>query len=534
MTYRFPPAVTAVEADQVRQWLAGPDEIAFIDVREEGLFGWGHPLLAVNVPYSRLEAEIRTLVPRQDTRIVLLDDDGSVARDAARRLTVLNYTQVHILDGGADAWKKAGFELFEGVNVPSKSFAEVVEHAYNTPSITAGKLQQLFDGKADVIVLDSRTEEEFARFHVPGAISVPGVELVHRYADVVRSPETLVVVSCAGRTRGIMGAQTLINAGVPNKVVALAGGTQGWRLASLELETGPRFSNEPTTEASKQAASRASDVAARFALERIDHARLAEWRADPARTTYVFDVRSPAEYRRGHLPYAVSIQGGQLLQTLDQWAAVRHARIVLVDDDGVRAAITAHWIKQLGWQVSVLENALEDQDLETGDPARERAHFHAVEYIDVNEVRSWLGQGGRIVSVAPSAHYRQGHPAGAAWSIRPRLRLLPASVTAAPKILVTAPDEEIAALAALDLKEIAGSDVRVLTGGDAAWREAGLDWEGSPGTPPDADRLDFLTWNFDRHLGNPDASRAYLQWETELPEQIAKDGGAGFQIPAAG
>ena len=51
-------------------------------------------------------------------------------------------------------------------------------------------------------------------------------------------PETLVVVNCAGRTRSIIGAQSLINAGVPNKVVALRNGTMGWNLAGFKPDSG--------------------------------------------------------------------------------------------------------------------------------------------------------------------------------------------------------------------------------------------------------------------------------------------------------
>ncbi|CPR01703.1 sulfurtransferase [Bordetella pertussis] len=45
------------------------------------------------------------------------------------------------------------------------------------------------------------------------------------------------MVNCAGRTRSIIGAQSLINAGVPNPVFALRNGTMGWALAGHKVET---------------------------------------------------------------------------------------------------------------------------------------------------------------------------------------------------------------------------------------------------------------------------------------------------------
>jgi rhodanese-related sulfurtransferase len=243
-----------VDARQARQWLDDGGEIAFIDIREEGQFGLEHPLLAINIPYSRLEIEIGARVPRRSTRILLIGTDDAASDKAARRLHAIGYADIHAISGGVAAWARAAFQLFEGVNVPSKAFAEIVEQELLTPHLSAAELQKLFEQKTDLVLLDSRTAEEFERFHVPGAVSCPGAELAYRIDDLVQRPETLVVVSCAGRTRGIIGAQTLINAGIRNRVVALAGGTQGWRLAGLQLESSPATPLAPPSLAALDAA----------------------------------------------------------------------------------------------------------------------------------------------------------------------------------------------------------------------------------------------------------------------------------------
>src|SRR4029077_11682678 len=61
----------SIDVVTLRQWLGGGGEIAFLDIREEGQHGAGHPLLAVNLPYSRLELMIGQLVPRRSCPIVL-------------------------------------------------------------------------------------------------------------------------------------------------------------------------------------------------------------------------------------------------------------------------------------------------------------------------------------------------------------------------------------------------------------------------------------------------------------------------------
>jgi rhodanese-related sulfurtransferase len=523
-----------VEVETVRGWLTDSGEIAFLDVREEGQHGSGHPLLAANLPYSRLEQRIAPLVPRRSCSVVLLDEADGVSAKAARRLEGLGYNDIHILTGGAAAWSAAGYQLFPSTNVPSKAFAEIIEHQFATPAISATELDRLRRSGERVTVLDSRPIDEYERFHVPGAISCPGAELVHRFDDLVDAPETLVVVSCAGRTRGIIGAQSLINAGVPNRVFSLAGGTQGWRLAGLELERGVSAKPDATSaEADGVARGRAEAVADRFGIVRIDRHVLEAWLEEQGRrTTYVLDVRTPEEFVAGHLPGSVSAPGGQLVQAIDRWVGTRGARLVLVDDTGTRAIMTAHWLKQLGWEVQVLDRGLEGVTLETSSRREATAGLPTVQFIEPVEAAGWFADGAAGVSLEPSAAYHQAHPKGAVWSIRPRLEQLPPRVLAADRIILFADDEAVGRLAAADLSELTIAQIAMVAGGTQAWTRTGLPVVASPDDPPDSERIDYIFWNHDRHAGNEDAMRAYLQWETELPAQIAAEGLSGFRVMA--
>src|SRR5262249_22063199 len=153
------------------------------------------------------------------------------------------------------------------------------------------------------------------------AVNVPGAELVLRIRDLAPSPQTMVVVNCAGRTRSIIGAQSLINAGVPNKVVALRNGTMGSTLAGFTCDSGQGPRADGVSRDRRARAKAAADrVARRFAVARIDLARLERWRADDARTLYLFDVRDRREYDAAHVAGAVSAPGGQLVQATDQYA----------------------------------------------------------------------------------------------------------------------------------------------------------------------------------------------------------------------
>jgi rhodanese-related sulfurtransferase len=522
----------AVDVATLRGWLADGGEIAFLDVREEGQHGEGHPLLAVNLPYSRLELDIGRLVPRLKCRMVLVDDGDRVAEKGARRLARLGYSDIHLLAGGAPAWAAAGYRLFPSSNVPSKAFAEIIEHDCGTPAVSAEELDQMRRAGRPVTILDSRPLDEYARFHVPGAVPCPGAELVHRFADVVTSPDTLVVVSCAGRTRGIIGAQSLINAGVPNRFMSFAGGTQGWRLAGFDLESGLGGGLRPVSaDAAEAARRRAAEVEARYAIRRIGRTTLAQWQAEAdRRTTHVLDVRTPEEFAAGHLPGSVSAPGGQLVQAIDRWVGTRGARLVLVDNDGTRAIMTAHWLKQLGWDVQVLDPALDGVALETGPAAPDPALPPAVLAIEPAEAARLLAAGAAGICLEPSAAYRQAHPPGAVWSIRTRLDRLPPAVLRANATVLFSTDEAQARLAAIDLAELGATRIALVRGGTQAWSSTSRPVIASPGDPPDAERIDYLFWNHDRHSGNRDAMQAYLRWETELPGQIAAEGLAGFNL----
>ena len=370
----FSAMANRIAAATLRSRIARGGEIAPLDVRDDASFAAGHILMARSTPAPQLEAWARAFLPRRSVPIALIDDGDGVAEQAASRLAALGYGDIAILDGGMRAWRDAGFEVFSGVNVPSKAFGEYVEHRFHTPSISAEELQAKRDAGEDLVILDSRPWGEYQRMAIPGGIDVPGAELAYRVHDVAPSSETLVVVNCAGRTRSIIGAQSLINAGVPNRVVALRNGTMGWELSGFSVERGAARRAPEISEAGLARSREAvAQVAARFGVKTIDRATLEQFRRDAGnRSLYLFDVRHPEDYEAGHLPGSLSAPGGQLVQATDRYVGALRARVVLIDDTGVRATMTASWLRQMGWDdVFVLGDGL-DGALETGPEPVER------------------------------------------------------------------------------------------------------------------------------------------------------------------
>ena len=517
-----------IDAATLRAWFDDTHELAVLDAREEGEFGASHLFWAVPCPLSRRELRVRALLPRITTRIVCVDAGNGLAEQLADYLESLGATDVAVLDLGIAAWAAVGGVLFSGINVPSKAFGEWVEHHYGTESVDPPELKRWLDDGRDMVVLDSRTFAEFQRMSIPRGISVPGGELAYRIGDLVPDPKTLVVVNCAGRTRSIMGAESLRQAGVPNRVVALRNGTMGWELAGLTCEHGrtDRFpAGRPRT--ADQALERARAFAERSGVGVIGPAELLAYSDDPDRTLYVLDVRDPEEFAEGHLVGSINAPGGQLVQATDTWIGVRGARIALIDDDGVRARMSGAWLRQMGHRdVFVVEGGLEAAPVAVRPAIPELTA--AVPLITADQLCA--AEDAMVVDLARSVDFRDGHIPGALWGIRSRLLALRGSLCQGKLVVLTSPDGLLARLAVAEAQGLTRAPVRVLDGGTAAWIAASYPLERDRKNPPDEACADVYLRPYDRNAGVEAAMRAYLEWEIDLVHEIARDGTVHFGV----
>ena len=326
---------------------------ARLDLRHEAAFATGHPLFAANMAAGRIALEAEARLPRKDVLIVVYDAGEGLVTAAVDQFRRFGYRNVCELDGGLEGWRTAGLELFQDVNSYAKAFGELVESRRHTPSLSAQEVASLIAARANIAILDVRRFDEYATMNIPGSISVPGAELVLRAGRVAPDPETTIIINCAGRTRSIIGTQSLINAGVKNQVRALRNGTIGWVLADQQLEHGSDRRGGITV--SEEARSNAREVAYRAGVRRVGTAEADALAAQTHRTLYRFDVRSEEEYTAGHIAGFRYYAGGQLVQEIDMAAPVRGARILLTDHLGARADMTASWLAQMGWETYVLD-----------------------------------------------------------------------------------------------------------------------------------------------------------------------------------
>jgi rhodanese-related sulfurtransferase len=327
----------------------------------------------------------------------------------------------------------------------------------------------------------------------------------------------------------------LIDFGVPNPVYALENGTQGWFLAGLQLEHGANRRHGAALPAARLASlrERACTQARQKGVEFVSAATARRWLGEPERTTYLLDVRSPEEFAACALAGFVSAPGGQLIQATDQWVGVKGARLLLLDEEGVRAPVVAGWLRQMGHAACVIEGGLSAaraHDWQGQEPAPPVGAELAT--LSAQAAAAALARGGlAIIDLRASLSYRQGHIAGAGWSIRPRIgAVCPPPGTS---VLLVAEEPAVARLAGIDLKEAGANEVRLLVDGPEAWPAAGLAMLATPDEPTDQARIDFSFFTAKRHEGTAEAAaaaRQYLAWEIGLIHQLDAQERGAFTI----
>ena len=520
-----------ISCAQLADLLDGDSPFALIDVREVAEYNSSHIPRSGLIPRRDLEFLIAGSVPHTGTPVVLCDDDGRRAALAADTLSRLGYSDVAALEGGMNRWVTERRPTEWGVNVPSKDFGEKVQVQHHVPEIDAVELRRRMDSGEKMVILDTRTPEEYGRFCIPGGRSVPNGELGLRITDVLSEAEddATVVINCAGRTRSIIGTRLLQRMGVRN-VVGLENGTAGWVLAGYELESGADRVILPDASAEGRAAAEefADRLAEQDGVEYIDLAALEDLRARArSESVYMIDVRSESEYAAGHVPGFRWFPGGQAVQRADEVAVVHNAPVVFCCDGRARAALTASWYKQMGFrEIYALHGGTTawteaGNALESGAPAPTPLGLsEAAERVSTLSPQGVeAADGARIIHVGLSSEFAQAHVPGSAWVPRGwlELRIADAAPDKDAPLIVTCAGGNQSVLAAAALADLGYSNVSVLRGGMRAWT--------AYGGPVETGLSGVMSPPSDTLASGPDRNFAdmvnYLRWEEELGHKYA-------------
>lgn len=543
-----------VTPQALRERLRSAAELALLDIREPGEFKAGHLLLATNAPLSRLELIAARLLPRARVPIVVMGDDDDDPRPdrAVQVLAALGYREIQVLSGDLAEWARQGFVVFTGFNVPSKAFGEWLEIARHTPAVDAGELERLVKA-GSVEVIDCRPADEHARGAVPGARNLAGVELVRHFAARGRPDERPVVVHCAGRTRGIVAAQSLIDFGWQGAVRVLENGLIGWQLAGFELAppSGHSAADPPSTTTTTAAlADHAAAVPTAATRQRaLDHARqwaspCSTWPRSPAFRRKRMIARSSASTyapRRNMQPPPPPgfrhVPGGQLVQQLDDEVGVRGARIVLLDPALVRAASAAAYLQEMGGhELYILDRVPEDSTGGELSNTAASAPSHSATGSVVRTVTSdaameMIQRGARVVDLGNSRRYRQAHLPGAEFAVRAVLHRYADRLAGSGTLLLSCDDGRLSHLAAPEFEARLGGTVAVLEGGVAAWRNAGMPLESDARLLTET--VDVATTPYDYTDDIAARMQAYIDCELTLVQDVERDDVVRFGVGRA-
>jgi rhodanese-related sulfurtransferase len=522
----MPQTISPQTLQQLRD---GHAPFALIDVREAGEHNSAHIPDSSLIPRRQLELLMATAVPVPHIPVVLYDDNGQRATLAAATLEHMGYTQVSVLHGGINWWVTQGYPTEWGSNVISKDFGEKMEVVHHVPEIEATELHARMERGDKLVILDTRTPEEYQRFCIPGGRSVPGGELALRITDITKDldPETAVIVNCAGRTRSIIGTRVLQRMGLRN-VYGLKNGTSGWVLAGHQLETGGNRLElpEPSPEGLAAAEAYADRLAVEDGVRTMNiptlQARLARRQQDPC---YFVDVRTSEEYARGHIPGFRWFPGGQVVQRSDEVMVVKHCPIVFACDRKTRSTVVASWYRQFGFQdVYVLQGGTTAwaaaglalaQGSEEATPCGLAQARETVRVLSPHDVQAAAPP--VVIFVDTSQDFARGHVPGARWVPRGSLELQIADVAPATEtpIAVTCQSGVQAILAGATLRALGYLNVAVLDGGMVAWQAAGL--------PLETGLTGVMRPPTDVVLSGPERNMAdainYLRWETALGDK---------------
>ena len=517
-----------ITPETVRSWISDKEEVAFIDVREIGQHTNGHPFFSISIPYSLFEFNIKILVPNKQTRVILIDNNNGISDLVYNIAHQMGYSNISIIEGGVEEWVSAGYKLFDGINIPSKSFGELIEKYFHTPSITAKELAQKQKNNENYIVIDGRPFLEYNKMSIPKSICCPNAELFYRVSSHIKDMNTEIIINCAGRTRSIIGAQTLINFGIKNKVKALENGTQGWFLSELSLEHNKNKYLEvlPNDIETQQLQNKVLKLTNDLNIDLIDLKKAQELIIDKKKSTFIFDVTTSKTIstKPGTI---MNVPGGQLIQATDKYIGVWKATVILVDDgDLIRAGTTSFWLKKMGYEVYILkEGLLKAQTLKfTKEIDHKLIDLDFINLEDLVKIKKQI-----LYDIRSSKDFCKMRIKNSIWLNR--AHLYREKIKTDDPIIIITDNLEKASLIVKDLKQKdKGAIIKVYKWNQNEITSYPSVIDVTIETLSEQNNIDFNFHTHMRHDGNKEHAKQYLEWEINLVSKMDKQELSFFKL----
>ena len=484
---------------------------ALIDSRERRDYVAGHWFGSTNIPLSLFSTRLGYLLQEPDFPIHFLDWQDKASAEAIHQLKAIGFRNITIHNTQKPAMMGRGF--VKGEYVWSKAFGEVVAHEIDLPEVTP---KQYLADYQDAQLFDVRPTAEYQDFTLPKSQSLPN-SLLLANVQALKDTGKMSLLHCAGRTRSIIGAFTLMASGYDGPFAVFRGGTQAWQLDGYEREHDANRLFAADHEA--------SDAVAGFLRRwqipatRVTSDGLGAF-VDDHKTELLFDVSDDGATGQPLAHGVIKISGTNLIQQTDRSIARYHVPVILFDQgSGSRAAFAAFWLRCMGFSVTIayleapITTAKTIANTVTSHIASNNANNNAssVTPFAATQLDIWQKDKIALYDFRPSKAFISGHIANSHWqNIGAILAQTPA-------------DKPIAIIADRSEQGRMIADCLIRHGWQIAglylWDDADFDItmlaKGGLDLPVDESAL-FAG----RHHGVLQDARDYLAWEEDLPTEI--------------
>lgn len=240
--------VPKMECETLYNLMKKNTKLVLVDVRVPIDFKEAHIAGAVSFPFYKLPKE--AVWPKQTPLVLYCDGKGCpLSYDSALSLIKKGYKDVKVLSGGIREWELKEYPIvraekteqaqpqiredtvFKGKAVTAKQLSEWLK---SSQASVAGKEGKTGEREGNILVLDSRPENEFEAAHLPGSKNISLEKLQEKVKDLPKGAEVIVCDKTAERSE--QAVAILNKAGFPAH--SLVGGIIVWSAAGYSLAAG--------------------------------------------------------------------------------------------------------------------------------------------------------------------------------------------------------------------------------------------------------------------------------------------------------
>lgn len=238
----LPNSFNAIRVADVEAKIDNNENFVLVDVRTADEYAEGYIPGAINIPLQELTDHL-DMLPNLEADIVIYCGSGHRSTMAMVALNLLGYTNAKSMLSGIKGWTQPlttePVEVATG-DVPTidpalftavDTFIKTIPTGYYVVS-AANLNTELIEG-AEIVLIDVRTDNEWASGYIEGAIHLTLRDLMTRKADWPASDAAIVFYDSTSH-RGAMAMSLLRMLGYEN-VRSLGGGTGAWTGAGFSL-----------------------------------------------------------------------------------------------------------------------------------------------------------------------------------------------------------------------------------------------------------------------------------------------------------